>query len=313
MSTSVAAESQALYESPLRVRELDIGAAIDEAVLLLRRHFGLFAKLVLLLIVPFTIPTVLLSGSLAEAPMMIGAPGGPPMMGPALESILILLAVAIAYSLLVQPAIIGLMSHAAARIFTGGTLTLGQALRWLPRHLLSLIVATLMVNLSITFGVMMCIVPGILLSRVSGVLGAAVLAIGTPLGIVLGILLYLIFALTVPVIAVEGVGPIAAISRSIELSRQNRISILGLTLVLGVIGFFLNSVGSIVPEPYTSAVLASFTSGMTTSLQTACLTVFYLSCRCKHEHYDLRLLAEQVAAGRDASTAFGAAPAGEAS
>jgi hypothetical protein len=104
------------------------------------------------------------------------------------------------------------------------------------------------------------------------------------------------FAFTVPVIAVEGVGPFVAMSRSIDLTRNNRIAILGLSLVLGAIGFGLNFLANVVPELHTSSLIGAFTNGISLALQTATMTVFYFSCRCRREHYDLQLLAERVAA-----------------
>lgn len=51
-----------------------------------------------------------------------------------------------------------------------------------------------------------------------------------------------------------------------------------------------------IPQPHVRAVLAPLAQAVMTIFASAATVVFYFSARCKHEQFDLQLLAENVGA-----------------
>lgn len=127
------------------------------------------------------------------------------------------------------------------------------ASRWLP-----VLGATLLVWLVTVLGTAMCIVPGILAT--------------------------LIFYVAIPVVVVEGHGPVQAIQRSDKLTQGSRVQLFGLYLIMavtgwagaGIIGRFINAVAFGGGELIASMLFKSlFTIGLTTFQAILAVVVYY--------------------------------------
>lgn len=66
-----------------------------------------------------------------------------------------------------------------------------------------------------------------------------------------------------------------------------------LGMIVGVINLLLGAISNLAPYPI-SFVLAAVLGGVTTLLSTCSLVIFYFSCRCKLENFDLELLADDI-------------------
>ena len=54
-----------------------------------------------------------------------------------------------------------------------------------------------------------------------------------------------------------------------------------------------------IPQPHARIVAIAVAQGIGTLLATCALVVFYFSCRCKLENFDLQVLADAVGAGAE--------------
>ena len=67
-----------------------------------------------------------------------------------------------------------------------------------------------------------------------------------------------------------------------------------LGLLMGAIGFGIGMVAGLVPQVHVQMILRIIMQATMTILSTAALVVFYFSCRCGHENFDLELLAQSM-------------------
>jgi hypothetical protein len=93
---------------------------------------------------------------------------------------------------------------------------------------------------------------------------------------------------------IEGTGGVEAMKRSKALMQGNIGTIFVLGLLLGAINVGLSLAAELIPQPYVKVILAVLIQAVTTIFGSAALVVFYFSCRCKHENFDLTLLAQAV-------------------
>lgn len=67
-----------------------------------------------------------------------------------------------------------------------------------------------------------------------------------------------------------------------------------LFLLLGIIQWAVVSAGVIIPQEHLRAIIVSLIQGCTVLFGTTAIVVFYFSCRCTAEHFDLVRLAEAI-------------------
>jgi glycerophosphoryl diester phosphodiesterase family protein len=118
------------------------------------------------------------------------------------------------------------------------------------------------------------------------------------------------WAVALPVMLAEGVGPIAAVSRSWHLTRRSWWRILGVLVVVFLIQYVAGSVVSVLGLPLALAVpfVPSFVRGlivvvvstlggaMVAPLWQLCFVMLYMDLRVRVEHLDLWQLADQAVA-----------------
>jgi hypothetical protein len=250
------------------IRELKIGGILDQAVKLTKDHFGVLLAITGVLLIPFDI-----IGGLIQVAM---APTLPP--NPTQEQILAASAVALRVSLpillllvyVVAPITNAALVFAIANAYLEKPISVGGSYKRAFQRLLPLLGTWLLVGLAIMGGFILCFVPGILAA--------------------------FWFSLATQVVIIEGVGGFAAMKRSKQLMAGNIGTIFVLGLLLGIINVGVQAATAFIPQPHVQAVASGIIAGVLAIFTTAVGVVFYFSCRCKHEQFDLTLLAEAVGA-----------------
>ena len=64
----------------------------------------------------------------------------------------------------------------------------------------------------------------------------------------------------------------------------------------------------LIPQPHVRVVLLALVEAVLTIFASAAFVAFYFSCRCKHEQFDLALLAQSVGAETHGDFTGGATP-----
>ena len=95
-------------------------------------------------------------------------------------------------------------------------------------------------------------------------------------------------------VIIEGVSGFAALKRSKFLMTGNIGTVFVLSLLLGLINITISVGIQFIPNPYVTAVLQAAVSAGLVAFGVAAMVVFYFSCRCKAESFDLELLAAAV-------------------
>jgi hypothetical protein len=158
--------------------------------------------------------------------------------------------------------------HAISSEYLEKPAGVGESLIWAVRQILPLIGTWFLVGLAIMGGLILCFVPGILAA--------------------------FWFALATQVVVIEGIWGIAAMKRSKQLMTGNIGTIFVLGLLIGGINIGLAFAAALIPQPHVQVVASAVIQGVATVFASAATVVFYFSCRCKHEQFDLARLAESV-------------------
>ena len=178
-------------------------------------------------------------------------------------------------------------------------------LRLLLLVLLPLLLGILLLMLLLMFLRLLRLLGLLLLRLVRLLLGIQIL--GLLLGIqILGFLLLIIpgiyftfwYMLSHQVTVIERLSGFAAMKRSKQLVKGSLNQAFLILFVLGVFGFLLGAGASIIPDLNIGVVVSSVLQLALQLVTLAALVVFYFSCRCKVENYDLEHLATEMA-GRD--------------
>ena len=250
-----------------RVRELGLGAILDQSINLLRDHFGQLFGMVAMTIVPYFMIVGLVKVS-------IFVPGD-------LQSLwtsLIVDAVGILiFTFLFGPLVHAAVIHAVTNAYLSRPTTIGACFSHGLRRYWALFGTSLLMRVAVVGGLVLCLVPGII---------------------------FLFWFLLAPCIAVlESTAGLAALERSKALIKGNILTGFVLGVVVGAINAGMTLGAIVIPQPHAQVVAVAIVQGIATLLDTCALVVFYFSCRCKFENYDLLFLANAVAAGADAPSA----------
>ena len=179
--------------------------------------------------------------------------------------------VGIALSLvIISPFVSAAITHAISEVYLGRPVGLAESLKAGLRLWLRLIGTSFLMTLLITVGFLLLIIPGI----------------------------YLLFAfmLTYQIIVIEDLGGWNALKRSRELTKNNLLRILAISLVatvlMIVIGTGLGLVSAQVP--YLGTLLDAVAQSVFNAFMSAAFVVLYFDIRCRKEAFDLEHLAQLV-------------------
>lgn len=243
-----------------QIKQLGLGGILDQAISLLRNHFGLLFGIVAMTIIPFQailglVQYSIMAGGDLQTGTMVALFGN--------------LFVGLPLALFVNAAVI----HAVASVYLSRATSIGQCFSHGVLRLLPLLGTFILTVLAVTGGLILLIIPGILFS--------------------------FWFMLAQHVTVLEGSAGSAALGRSKALMKGNIGTGFVLLLVVGLINMGIVLGVNIIPQPHARIVAAAIAQGITTVLATCSMVVFYFSCRCKAENFDLQVLADAVGAEAD--------------
>ncbi len=241
-----------------QIRELGVGGILDQAIQIMKNHFGMLLGIVMLVLVPVLLPMMLLGFYIESAPP--DDFGGGEVLIPFLGTILLLM--------LVMPISNMAVMVAVSRHYLGEPVTIGQAIGQALRRLPALIWTNIFKGIAIFGGFVLFIIPGILLM--------------------------FMFFLTDMVVVFEKQSGIEALKRSRQLMKQHWGNAFVIAFLLFVISVMLSVVTELLPSQLMTGTVDILVQCVLAILQGAALVVFYFSTRCKHEQFDLQRLAEMI-------------------
>lgn len=254
-----------------KIEHLGLGGVLDQAIAITKNHFGLLFSIMLFLLVPFQ----LLVGfaQLAVAPEVMYQPAfqQPAYVEPPPAAFWLIGAISsLVGGLVILPLTNAAVIHAVSKVYLGQQVSAGEAIRRGLSRLLPLIWTSILMGLAIMGGFILLVIPGII---------AAIL-----------------FGLAQHVVVIEGRSGTTALKRSAQLVRPNWATFLVLGILLFVISIALGAASGFIGQPHVQLVVSTLLNAIVTILWTAAFVVFYFSCRCGVENFDLHYLAESVGA-----------------
>ncbi len=243
-----------------QIKQLGLGGILDQAISLMRNHFGLLFGIVGMTFVPFFAVIGFVQYSMA-------VPGD--LQSAQYVNIITGIAGAI-FGLTVGPLVNAAMIHAVASLYLSRPISIGQAFSHGSRRYLALLGTSLLMSLAIMGGTLLCIVPGIIFA--------------------------FWFMQAQHVAVLEGMSGGAAMGRSKVLMAGNYGTGFVLGLIIGIMNAGITFGALLIPQPHAQILASAVAQGITTLLATCSLVVFYFSCRCKVENFDLQVLADAVGA-----------------
>ncbi len=255
-----------------RICELNIGGILDQAINLTKNHFVLLLLITLVLWIPVNLATNIVAqntqeqirAAIANNELVVDVNSRLPGMSP-WSIVLILVNV-----VLVMPLTNAAIIHALACEYLERPTTLGGAFARAGAVFVPLILTNILAYLATSAGLILLIIPGIIVA-------------------------FRLF-LTTHVVVIEGAYFGAALKRSWKLMKGNVGTFFVLALLLGVIQFAIGAMASFLPSPYLVAIVSTLLGAVIVIFFSAVWVVFYFSCRCKVENFDLNMLADAVAA-----------------
>ena len=174
----------------------------------------------------------------------------------------------------------GALIHAVSEQYLRQTISIGQAYGFAWRRLGAMIGAGVLVFLAIG-GIILVSVLVVTFSPIGWIL----VVVGSCASIYLMIRWIFIF----PAALLEGLGPIAALSRSYGLVKNNWWRVLGITLVVGLISGAISAILGIIPV--VGAIIGSI---LITPIYAIATTLLYYDLRVRKEEYSLEALASEL-------------------
>ena len=253
-----------------QIQQLKLGGILDQAVAITKDHFGLLFTIMLLLFVPASLIVGFVQ--LAMLPPQPTMDSPPEVIAAYQEAVMealpINLAIGFVFGLVVMPLTNAAVVDAVARLYLGQQASAVGSLRYGLSRLLPLIWTSILMGLAVMGGLILLIIPGILFM--------------------------FWFALATHVVVIEGISGAKALGRSRKLVRNNLGTMIVLGLLIGGINFGVGMAAQFIPQPHLQLVVRQLVSAALTVFGTAAFVVFYFSCRCGVENFDLQYLAESI-------------------
>jgi hypothetical protein len=259
-----------------KIQHLGLGGILDQAIAITKNHFGLLISIMLLLLVPFNlIPSLILESFVPAPPLQPTEEESRQYLAALLQYLPFVIILWLLMFLVALPLTNAALIHAIARLYLGQSITAIEALRHALRRLMPLIGTTILMYIPIFLGSMACFLPGLLFA--------------------------VWFGLSQHVVVIEGISGPAALGRSKKLAGPHWATFLSLYLILFVMTGMIQMAAAFIPQPYVKLAVATLIYAVTGTLWAAAFVVFYFSCRCAEENFDLHYLAEAI--GSEAAAA----------
>lgn len=182
-------------------------------------------------------------------------------------------------TVLVVPFVAGAASRIVAGSYLGEDIDAGEALLAVGRRWWAFVVAWVLVHLAEAVGLVLCVLPGV-----------ALMALFVPVA---------------PIIAVEGLGPVKAMKRSVRLVRRRFFPVLGIALLSGLLasavgqalGFIPQTIALLIGLKWGWILVAAgsiLTAIITTPFVAIVATLVYFDARIRQEGLDLEIMAADL-------------------
>jgi len=251
------------------IRELSIGGILDQAINLTKNHFGAFFSVVAVTLLPFGLIQAGINIAIMpqNMPLIPTPEEAAAIQKIQIENLPIILGSAL-LALIVLPIANAALVKIMANTYLGESTSLGDAIGSAFGMIIPLYWTWLLLMIAVTGGTILCIVPGIIAA--------------------------FWFSLATQVVVIEKINGFAALKRSRELMRGNVGTVFVLSLVLGMISVSAQGGTLMIPQVHAKAVISAVINCVTTVFTSAAMVVFYFSCRCGYEQFDLQRLAQNV-------------------
>jgi len=263
------------------IRELDLGGVLDQTVKLTKDNFGRFIGITAVLLIPYDIVQGFVQ--IAMTPALPPNPTPEQVMA-AFGSLSITIPFLFVSLLVVIPITNAALIYCIAGEYLDKPVGVGESLKRAVQRIPALIGTWFLLGLAIMGGYILCIIPGIIAA--------------------------FWFSLSTQVVVIEGTAGVAALKRSRELMKGNIGTFFVLSLLIGLVSGGIGFGAAFIPQQHLRIIVGSLVQGVATVFASAAVVVFYFSARCKHEQFDLSLLAQSVGIETAAGTAETAAPQG---
>lgn len=305
--------------SAVALRPMSVGELLDGAFRLLRGHWRTLIIAAATIIIPVQVVTFLAQRGLVEPFARFAAVAGDSpddLLAFARTELLpqlpqILAAALIGQLLLVLVA--GAVAATADAAVRGADLGPGRALASAGRRAGALLVGWILAHLLELFPQLLALAVGVraVVVAVEGSIGDAagmfvVAFVLLFIGTFWGLFVMPLVALTVPVVMVEGRGPVSAVARSIRLARSRYWPVFAVTVLTGIVAGLVSTALNNLPQLFSGAVdsldtalllqtLGSIVASLIVLPFVALVTtLLYFDVRIRREAFDLDELAAQL-------------------
>jgi len=252
-----------------KIKHLSLGGVLDQAISVVKNHFGLLFQIMLMTLIPWNILSGVIQLSVLPTPP---AKGTPEEMTRYLQSVIsylpMIYGLAIVGLLIVLPIANAAVIYSVAEIYLGKTVTAVTALKKGLSLIGPLIGTSILMGLAIMLGFVLCLIPGVLFA--------------------------LWYGLSQHVVVLESISGMKALSRSKQLVRPYLGTFLVLGLIVTIITVMVTGGATLIPQPYVQLIVTILVSSILTIFSTAVFVIFYFSCRCGVDNFDLEHLAAAV-------------------
>lgn len=264
------------------IKELGVGGILDQAIKVFKDGLGVLLPITFCLMVPLQIAFGLTQ--LALMPVIAADATPEEVFAAQMETgttFAIVAMVGAIVVMLTQYLTLSALVFAIADLYLGDQPTIGNSFsrgvsRWMP-----LLGTSILYGLAMMGGFLLFIIPGIFVA--------------------------LWFYLSPTITVLEEKAGSGAMKRSKALMKDNLSKAVAIGFLIVVLSIGISLCANFIPQPHAAVIAQAVLAGVTTILSTAIGVVFYFSCRCQHENFDLNRLAQAV--GKDDPGEAAAEPA----
>lgn len=253
-----------------KIQELSLGGILDQAIKLVKDHFGLLFGIVALIYIPFNLAAgVYISNILPPAPGIGASLEEQTAFQLAVaDNLPITLGVSLLTAFLIVPLSNAAITHAVAKLYLGKPTSVMESITVGFGRIIPLTWTSILMGLAIMGGFILFIIPGILFA--------------------------FWFSLSTHAVVLEKMSGTTALKRSKALMSGNIGTVFVMGILLAVMSWGVQTVTGLVGQPMAAVSVQVVLASIMTLLSTAALVVFYFSCRCKLENFDLEHLADSM-------------------
>jgi hypothetical protein len=250
-----------------KIQHLGLGEILDQSIAITKDHFGLLFGTLLVVQVPFLLAIGIWSQVVLPQPSMFATPEESlrySMEAMQYFPITILVSFgAMAVQFIANVTLI----HNTSRLYLGEKITFKEAITQPFRGFFRMLITTILMYITFVLGYILCFVPFLFT--------------------------YVLYGLSQHVVIIEGTAGPEALSRSRKLAGPNWLSYYAVALFVIVISAMVSAV-NIVPQPYVRVLMTALLTPVLTIWSAATWVVFYYSCRCAVDNFDLFYLADSI-------------------